>query len=77
MIGNQFLEVPFIDYMHSGDKISVVLFTSSAQLVASMTNDETTLRNSLKEVYSNGGTNFSVAINRAISSFAAKSMVNE
>lgn len=66
-----------IDYMHSDDKISVVLFTSSAQLVASMTNDETTLRNSLKEVYSNGGTNFSVAINRAISSFAAKSMVNE
>lgn len=59
----------FIDYMHSNDKISVVFFTNSAQLIASMTNDESTLRNCLKNVYSNGGTNFSVAINKAISSF--------
>ncbi len=60
----------FIDYMHSGDKISVVFFTDFAQLIASMTNDESVLRNNLNNVYSNGGTNFSVAINKAISSFA-------
>lgn len=59
----------FVEYLHSNDKASVVFFTSSAQVVASMTDSKYGLKDSIKKVYSSGGTDFSVAIKKAISTF--------
>ncbi len=59
----------FIEYMHSDDKTAIVFFTGSAQLIAPMSNDENALKNTLKRIYSSGGTDFSSAINKAISVF--------
>lgn len=62
----------FIDHMNRDDKTAIVFFTGSAQLVAPMSNDGNVLKNTLKRIYSSGGTNFSNAINKAISAFDEK-----
>lgn len=62
----------FIEYMHPDDKTAIVFFTSSAQLVASMSNNVAVLKNTLNRIYSSGGTNFGTALNKALSAFDAK-----
>lgn len=62
----------FIEYMHPNDKTAIVFFTSSAQLAASMSNDAAALKNTLNRIYSSGGTDFSAALNKALSAFDAK-----
>lgn len=59
----------FLEYMHDEDKGALVLFTDRASLSVGMTSEEAVLKAALKNIYSSGGTNFSVAINKSASAF--------
>ena len=59
----------FFDTMRDGDRAGVVTFTNSAEVTCNLTDSQTDLANGLDNIYSSGGTNFSAALNTALTVF--------
>lgn len=62
----------FVRNINKNDKVAVVLFESSARIVASMTNNNETLLLALQKVTNGGGTSFNAAINTSLNAFDSK-----
>jgi Mg-chelatase subunit ChlD len=52
----------FINSLDSNDKAAIIAFDGSAHTLCSLTDDKNVLNTSLNGLYSNGGTNFNVAL---------------
>lgn len=63
----------FIKNMNSSDKAAVVLFTSNANTVQSMTSNQEDLKLSLQNITSSGGTDFYSALTKSYNTFEESS----
>lgn len=67
----------FINRMSGDDKTAVVLFASSSNVAAAMTDDRQTLRLALQKITSSGGTSFNAALRASMNAFDADMLADE